>query len=341
MPSSSTKLYLVTLLAAVLLAGYGTGCTIGGDPIDQPDPDPDPDPDPNPNPDPNPDPDPGIVTLAGDIDADATWSGTVQLTEDSTILAGVQITMAPNTRLEGAMGAWLQVQGSLVVDGSAAEPVVMTPTDSAGGWAGIKALSGGSVSLSNVDVTKAAVVLRCESGASHCSIADSNLHGIGKAVEIFAVATIDRTHIEDMSNAGISLGTGGTLTITDTTMLTSTHDVIVANGGDLIVDHSHVGDAQGSYEHCNFHIGSSSSVLVTNSVISDSIYGLMLGNSAAATFNNNNFTGNDPGNDVLDLGGNSNVDMTQNYWDQGAPSLGAAFDTSAALPSPVAGAGPR
>jgi hypothetical protein len=164
---------------------------------------------------------------------------------------------------------------------------------------------------------------------------------IGKAVEIYAPATIDRTTINEMNNAGVTIGAGGDLTITDSVLLQSSHDLIVMSGGSLSMTYSSIGGAQSSYEHCNYHIGSADSIVVTDSIIGSSVYGIMLGNIDGSVWTNNNFTENNPGNDVLDLGGVTNADMRQNYWDQGAPAPGAGYDTSTPLAAPNPSAGPR
>jgi hypothetical protein len=283
----------------------------------------------------------GGAEISGDISESAAWSGKVALTGNTTIRPGVEITIAAGTAVEAAMGVTLTVGGTLAVEGTAEAPVTMRPAAGAGGWGGIVAQSGASVTLAFVEATKAASVLTCSAGAALCAVRDSHFFSIGKALEISAVATVEHSRIEDMANAGIAVYDGAKLTITDSYMLTSTHDIIVQSGGDLVVDHSEVGGAQGSYEHCNFHIGGSASVKVTNTNIVASVYGLMIGGSGAAVFNNNAFVGNDPNQDVLDLGGNTNVNLRDNYWDQGAPNLAPVFDISGALQAMPEGVGPR
>ncbi len=283
-------------------------------------------------------PEPMEGDISGTIDADTVWSGSVRVVGDVTIAAGVQVTVEPGTQIQIALNTFINVAGSFSAVGTADTPVVLAPIDA--GFNGVKVLSGGSAVLSFVDATKAAMLLRCEAGAARCELSDSQVFMVGKALDTDADAKILRTTINDMANGGVTLRTGATVEIIDSTLFSSTHDIIIASGGNLVVDYSEIGGAQASYEHCNFHIGSAESVRVTNSNIISSIYGIMIGNSTGAVFNNNNFLENNPGQDVLDLGGTRAADMTGNYWDQGAPALGPEFDTSGALLTRVA-AGPR
>ncbi|MEM9491091.1 MAG: hypothetical protein AAGC55_18220, partial [Myxococcota bacterium] len=58
----------------------------------------------------------------------------------------------------------------------------------------------------------------------------------------------------------------------------------------------------------------------------------------------NNFMENGAGEDIQEIGPNSNVDLQNNYWDQyapGAPALAEAFDVSSPAATPFEDAGPR
>jgi|GEM_PF-2169105 len=276
--------------------------------------------------------------ISGAITSDTVWSGSLRVVANVEIAAGVQVTVEPGAQIQLATGAFVKVAGALAVSGTADAPVVLSPIEV--GYGGVEVLPGGSAVLSFVDATGAASLLHCDAGAVRCELTDSQVFNVGKAVDTDADALIARTTINDMANGGVTVRTGATLEIVDSTLFSSTHDIIIVSGGNLIVDYSEIGGAQASYEHCNFHIGAADTVSVTNSNIISSIYGVMIGNSAGPVFRNNNFMENDPGQDVLDLGGSSAVDMSGNYWDQGAPELGPQFDTSGAVATPLA-VGPR
>jgi hypothetical protein len=291
-------------------------------------------------PDPDPDPDPDVdVEISGVISADATWAGEIQLLASATIASGVSVTIVAGSSFIAADGAKLTVEGTLLVAGTAAEPVSMVPAVGAVSWAGMVAESGGSVTLRYATGIDVATLLYCHAGATGCAIEDSDFEGMGNAMVAEATATLERSRFVDLANGGVTVRSGGELTIVDTTLLTSSGDIVVQQGGDLVIDHSEVGGAQGSYEHCDLHIGSASSVTITNSNIISGVYGMMIGGTTNAVIQYNNWEGNDG--DISEVGINSNVDLRYNYWDQGAPSMGAAYDTSSPASARLTDAGPR
>jgi len=68
---------------------------------------------------------------------------------------------------------------------------------------------------------------------------------------------------------------------------------------------------------------------------------MMLGGTNGAVMQYNNFVENDAGQDISEVGVNTLVDLRYNYWDQGAPALGAAYDVSMPAAARIADAGPR
>ena len=273
-------------------------------------------------------------------------SGQVSVSTDATIAAGVTVSVAPGTELSMDEGVTLRVKGTLEVLGSDTDRVTMHPSTGAltpndlldFAWSGIIVESGGSARLSKVDGSGVATLLYCEAGAVRCDLEGVNFNTVGNFVIAEAPTMIVGSSVETLGTISLR---GGSLTIIDSRIFNSNHDIIVASGGDLVIDHSEIGGAMGSYEHCNLHIGSASSVMVTNSNITSAVYGLMIGGVTGAVFSNNNFTLNESA-DVLEVGSVSDVKMSGNYWDGGAPAgLGNSYDVGAALASPVADAGPR
>lgn len=283
----------------------------------------------------------GTAEIRGSISENAAWGGTVTLAENATIETGVVVTVAPGTVFEGAQGAILTVLGELRVEGTAAAPVTMNPVADAGGWGGIVVESGGAASLSHATGAKVATLLSCKAGAVTCTIDSVEFTDLGIALTAASVATVSKSSFRDLANGGISVTATGDLTITDTYVWTSTHDLVVASGGRLIIDHSEIGGAQQSYEHCDLHIGSASELKITNSNIVSAIYGMMIGGTTNAVIQYNNFIGNDPDQDISPVGPNTAVDLRFNYWDKGAPTVGAEYDTSSPAATMYAEAGPR
>lgn len=142
---------------------------------------------------------------------------------------------------------------------------------------------------------------------------------------------------------------GGSLTVTDTRMSHASHDLLVVNDGKVDVSYSSIGmdpDGGADTTHCDMHFGGSGSTIkVTHSNISTSVYGLMLygGNNVDLTLNNwsnNSFT------QVATLPGVS-ADLSGGWFDKGAPAAtgdgGATltYNNPAQNRLPVDQAGPR
>lgn len=288
-----------------------------------------------------PDPPPGeIIQISGTIDADATWSGVVHIVGDATIAPGVTITVAPDTWIQGNNGVFLRTEGMLDIAGTAELPVQMYPMPGADGWGGITAEVGGAVAMEHVRGEHVSTLLICKSGSVNCTMSYIHFTDLGGAIDVSALASIDNSYFAGMANAGIGVNSGGDLTINESYILTSDHDLIVTNNGSrLTVDRSEVGGAQGSYEHCNVHIGAADYVSITNSNLISSIYAMMIGNTDGAIIQYNNIIDND--NDIDPRGPNANVDMRYNYWSRGVPNnLDGNYDLSSPATELIPDAGP-
>jgi hypothetical protein len=290
--------------------------------------------------------DPGQVVdgaeLAGDLSENATYTGTIRLTADATVLPGVSITIAPGSQLVASSGVALVVRGTLVVDGAADDAVSMAPQEGAPGWVGVRVEQGGSATIRHATGTKVAVLMDCRAGAATCALEDIDFEGIGKVLSAAATATLSRARGVDLSNGAVYVQGGGDVAVRDSELMASSGDVVVASGGRLLVEYSSIGGTVDTYEHCNVHVGGAESVVIRYSNIVTGTYGIMIGGTAGALINYNNFQGNGAGNDVDPVGTVTAADFRYNYWDQGAPiGLGAEYDFSSPASAPVADAGPR
>ncbi len=280
--------------------------------------------------------DPTDGTISGAITTDQTWDTTMELVGEATIEAGVTVTIMPGAAITAKDGVTLRVNGTLEAVGTAEAPISMMP--SAMTWAGIVVESGGAAHLSYVEGTDVATLMYCHTGASQCDMDHVEFTGIAQAIVAEGPAVIDHSRFVDISNGGLSVRTGGDLTVRDSYVLTSQGDLIVANGGTLTIEYSEIGDTQGSYDHCNFHINAGT-ISITRSNIIEGVYGMMLGGTTGAVFNYNNWMGNDT--DISEVGTNTSVNAQHNYWANGAPALGAAYDVSLAETAQITDAGPR
>lgn len=281
--------------------------------------------------------------VSGTIDHDQTWSGTVNMTANTTIAAGVKVTIAPGTVFTAAAAAQLHVIGSLEVAGSKASPVTMEPAVATSPWAGIIADAGATVSVAYATGHHVSTLVYCHEGAT-CTLDHVEFSDLSVAFANEGTGAIKGSRISKVANGGVTVR-AGTLAITDSYVLTSSGDIIVQSGGALSIDYSEIGDAQGSYEHCDLHIGAAGSLSITHSNIRNGVYGMMIGGTTNAKIQYNNFLANGVapnGADIDPVGTNTGADFRFNYWDHGAPTaLGAGYDFASPAAAAIVDAGPR
>lgn len=312
---STSSIFALALASAA-------ACTVGGDP-------------------PGGDDVPVAGEISGTISADQTWSGTVTLVGDTTIAAGATVTIAAGTHVEARQGVTLRVGGTLLADGTAAAPITLNPTADATAWSGVVVDGGGAATLTYVTGAHVATLLYCHAGATACVLDHVTFSDMAKALQAEADATIDHSHLSKVDNGGVSI-LAGDVTIRDTTLLTSTGDVVIGNGGSLTIQYSEIGEAMGSYEHCDLHINGATALRIEHSTIRAAVYGMMIGGTNGAVIQYNNFVDNEVGKDISEVGTNTAVDLRFNYWSNGAPTgLGAAYDVSSPAPARLTDAGPR
>lgn len=63
---------------------------------------------------------------SGPISQDTTWSGTIHITGDVTVNAGVKLTIEPGTSVKFNQGRYLDVDGTIDAQGTAALPIIFT-----------------------------------------------------------------------------------------------------------------------------------------------------------------------------------------------------------------------
>lgn len=166
---------------------------------------------------------------------------------------------------------------------------------------------------------------------------------IGTTVSAGGAITMNYTV---QTGGGISVNPGGKLTVTNSQMSHSSHDFLVVQDGIVDVSYSSIGmDPNGGADttHCDMHFGGSGSTIkVTHSNISTSVYGLMLygGNNVDLTFNNwsnNSFT-------QIDTQAGVSADISNGFFDKApGPFPGATLTYNNPAPNrlPVNMAGPQ
>jgi len=272
------------------------------------------------------------------VNADTSWGGSVALTGDATIASGATLTIVAGSKVAAGSGFKIIVRGKLVIDGTP-DRVSLGAAAAGSQWGGISIAQGGSAVLTGVDISDATYGVDCGSGAVVCTVQNSTVKTGQTGLSLAGPATVEKTTVEDNSSGAILVLPGATVTISDSIVRTTQGDLITQRGGSMSVQHSTVGGP--NYQHCAFHIEGGDVVVVSANDITSSVYGMMIGGIAAASINGNNFTNNQSGQDILKIGTVSSIDLTGNYWDHGAPNLGAGFDTSKPSPLVVASTGPR
>lgn len=107
---------------------------------------------------------PASSTVSGILAADTTWQGVVRVTGDVTVPAGRTLTIAPGTHvlLAGTSGAGstsgadLIIQGTLALNGTAAEPVSLTAASADSRWGEIFLSSGATAQARHAFITRGA-----------------------------------------------------------------------------------------------------------------------------------------------------------------------------------------
>jgi len=282
--------------------------------------------------------DPTDGQISGSITEDQAWEGAIEIVGEAIIEAGVTVTVMPGTEVTAKDGVTLRVHGTFEAAGTVEAPISMLPSSGAMTWAGIVVETGGAASLAYVEGTDVAALMYCHAGALQCDLDRVEFTGISQAIIAEGPALVTNSRFTDIANGGLTVRTGGDLTVRDSYVLTSQGDLIVANGGTLTIEYSEIGDTQGSYDHCNFHINAGT-ISITRSNIIEGVYGMMLGGTSGAVFNYNNWMSNDT--DITEVGTNAAVNAQHNYWANGAPALGAAYDVSMEELAQITDAGPR
>ena len=168
-------------------------------------------------------------------------------------------------------------------------------------------------------------------------------HFIGTAISAGGAITMNYVV---QNGGGITVNPGGKLTAINSQMSHAGHDFLVITDGTVDVSYSSIGmDPDGGTDttHCDMHFGGSgSSIKVTHSNISTSVYGLMLygGNNLDLTLNNwsnNSYT-------QIDTQPGVSADVSGGFFDK-APVAGAGatltYNNPAPNRLPVAMAGPQ
>jgi hypothetical protein len=191
----------------------------------------------------------GMVTMVqGHITASTTWSGTVYVTGQTVIDAGVTVTVMPGTVISVVSTAAIPVLGTFDLEGTSAAPIKIMPSNGAPHYLGISVQMTGQLITHYANVIGAGVTT---SGTATATLIDSRFSNASHDLIVMSGGTVDIEY----SALGVEPPT------TDTT-----HCDMHFGGG----------------------ASSGNKIKVTHSNVSTSSYGLMFysGNTADFTYNN-------------------------------------------------------
>ena len=297
------------------------------------------------------------VAKSGPLSADETWTGAISVTGDVTVNAGVTLTIADGALVQVAAGKAIIVNGTIKVSGTAAQGVTFSPNPMPGSWGGIQVSMGGHATIGYSTMNYPSTALACAAGAATC-VADHMkvLHFSASGLSIQSAATLSYLTVDTGGAGGIVINAGAndTVTITDSIFHATGGDAVVADAGNLTLQYSHMyGNMVGgnSGVHCATHFATKGVVLADHNIMEDANYGLMASDMAATSkLNLNNFIGYgtaaNGGGAYSPAGANTinpGVDLTNNYWNGGAPpaNTGTAKTATTYTTAQVPGCGPR
>ena len=320
----------VRLSLAGLALSFSAACTVGslGGP----------DPGPGSGSDPGSGSNPQSGQISGNITSDQTWSGTITIAGNTTINAGVTVTVSAGTMIEGAQNASVHVAGTLDIQGTKASVVTILPKSGVQTWPGFVADQGGAVNMSYVMGSNIATIVYCHAGAT-CNLDHVDFQQMGNAVVAEGTAVITASRLSQVTDGGLLIQ-GGDLKVVDTYLSVAGGDFVIQNGGKLDVQYSEIGDANGGYIHCDFHINSAASLSITHTNIWHGVYGMMIGGTTNAIVQYDNFIKNAAGDDIDPLSTNTGADFQYNYFDQGIPTT-PGFNFANPQTAMMTDAGPR
>jgi hypothetical protein len=281
----------------------------------------------------------------------------VTLDADLVIAAGETLRVGPGVTFTAATGVKVQVEGALIATGTAQAPVRFLGAGMPRSWHGIVVASGGSITLTHVEIGGATYGILAQPG-SDFTVDYAEIGTSFKAAVLQADGSFDHTKFHASGDPTFSPvnevsidDVNGTLTIIDAspTVTNASFDgsaalvdmVRIGGNSSPVFDHVHLQDA-----HCGFHTFGTANAAphITNAVFERLAYGIMA-YTMKATITDSVFNGN--ANDVgfcFGATADNAPTLMNNYYMSGAAvidascfQIGADEPTPATAPNPMAG----
>jgi hypothetical protein len=230
-----------------------------------------------------------------DITSSETWNDGKVITAPVTIAAGATVTIAPGATIEADPGVVITVKGTLTSTGGAEATITSATT-----WAGLVVDQGGTLTLTNVDLTNTnSGAIAVNAGAATASYDDGTITASAAPFAVQAGAKLTTSHATVKGALGTSRiqgeldasyldydanGNDGLTAESDTAVLSvedselhgisgQTEDMIVSYLGAQTI---HVAYTEIKNVHCAFHIERMSNLDVSYVNATGDSYGFML-----------------------------------------------------------------
>ena len=181
--------------------------------------------------------------------------------------------------------------------------------------------AGATLNFANSATIKVQGTLKIE-GTSAAKVNVQSEPGATYWGPISVAGTVDIKYGSFTGGAIYTTAASANLIITDTKMFRAGGDYIIMNGGSINMTYSQIGAGPGETDstHCNLHINSASSIVITNSNINNAPYGLMFYGGVNANFQTNNWYG--AATKDVDTASGVSGNFSGGWFEKGAPQAG-------------------
>jgi hypothetical protein len=265
---------------------------------------------------------------------------------------GKTVRVGPGTKFSAKANITIDVQGTLVVEGSAASPASFTGKGEASSWHGIVVASGGSLSLDHANISGAQYGIHALAGSMFAvdhatfdtsfkgAVLESNgtvAHSVFKAEALFPAIT-EEVAIDDPNGYMTIMNASPTVTNCRFEGSGGLNDMVrIGGNASPKFDHCFVNNS-----HCGFHTngGTNTSARISNTVFESLSYGVMA-YTTKPIIENSVFRMN--ANDIGMCSGATTANtpgLMGNFYASGAVALDASCDKIGTKdPSPAGSAG--
>jgi hypothetical protein len=293
------------------------------------------------------------------ITANTTWNDGQMLSQSVTIGSGVTVTIAPGATVNVSSGVTITVDGTLT-----ASSTTKAATVTGSGWTGVVVASGGTLSLTGVDISGASTAIDVQKGATSAEFDSGTINaaqtpfkvesggalgtksatvtGTLGTTTIAGSFTASKLTYNSNGNEGIvTTDPAAQLSIEDSTLQGTgpTGDMLVSQGG---AAKFHIAYSTISNVHCGFHFDAVSEFDISYINDQSNAFGFMLYGSSGAgpfTVSYSNIVQNSAY--AYDTQGtNAPITFDHDYV-TGTTNPGSAVTVSNAQNATVTGTGPR